>query len=159
MAQTTARPYTPTEERVGSFVIRYISRFNTWVYRLTGGRVFGTWLRGAPVGLLIHRGRRTGQTHTAPLLYLEDGKRVIVVASKGGMSKHPIWYLNLETNHDCEFEIGPTKRAMRARTASPEEKRSYWPRLVAMYPDYADYQARTTRDIPVVILEPRDAAA
>ena len=155
MPQTTARPYTPTEERIGSIAIHYIARLNTWLYRLSGGKVFGTWLRGAPIGLLIHRGRRTGEAHTAPLLYLEDGPRVIVVASKGGMSKHPLWYLNLQANPECEFEIGATRRSMRARTASPDEKRSYWPRLVAMYPDYADYQARTTRDIPVVILEPR----
>jgi deazaflavin-dependent oxidoreductase (nitroreductase family) len=155
MAETTARALTPTEERIGGFVIHYVARLNTWLYRLSGGRVFGTWLRGAPIGLLSYRGRRTGEWRTTPLLYLEDGDRVIVVGSKGGMSQHPWWYRNLQARPDCEFEIGSSKRAMRARTASDEERATLWPRLVAMYRDFADYQARTTRDIPVVILEPR----
>jgi len=154
-ATTTARPFTPTEERIGSVVIRYMSRLNAWAYRLTGGRLGGKWLHGAPIGLLTHRGRKTGQTHTSPLLFLEDGERLVIVASKGGMSKHPLWYLNLRANPDCEFQIGTTVRRMRARTATPEEKRAYWPRIVALNADFAHYQARTTRDIPVVVLEPR----
>lgn len=71
------------------------------------------------------------------------------------MSKHPLWYLNLRANPDCEFQIRTTVRPMRARTATPEEKRAYWPRIVALNADFAHYQARTTRDIPVVVLEPR----
>lgn len=77
-----------------------------------------------------------------------------MVASKGGMDHHPMWYWNLRANPDVEIEIGRERRRMRARTASAEEKREYWPRLCAIYPDWADYQARTKRDIPVVILEP-----
>jgi deazaflavin-dependent oxidoreductase (nitroreductase family) len=157
MAETNARPFTPTEERIGSFVIHYVAKLNTWLYRLSGGRVFGTWLRGAPIGLLGYRGRKSGAWRTTPLLYLEDGERILLVASKGGMSHHPLWYRNLEASPDCEFQIGSVSRKMRARTASDEEKQRYWPRLVAMYRDYADYQARTTRRLPVVILEPRQA--
>lgn len=159
MAQTTSRPFTPTEERIGSIVIRYTSRLNAWVYRRTGGKWFGTWLHGERIGLLTHRGRKSGQMHTSPLLYLEDGPRLVIVASKGGMSKHPLWYLNLTANPDCDFQIGSTSRPMRARTASPEDKQFYWPRIVALNGDFAGYQARTTRDIPVVILEPRDVRA
>ena len=151
----TARPLTPTEERIGSTFIHYVARLNTWLYRASGGRIFGTWLRGAPIGLLTYRGRKTGGTFTTPLLYLRDGERVLVVGSKGGMSHHPLWYRNLVDNPDCEFEIGIERRPYRARTGTPEEKKAYWPRLVAMYPDYDAYQARTDRDIPVVILEPR----
>ena len=151
----TARPFTPTEERIGSAVIHYVAKINTWIYRASSGKIFGKWLRGAPVGLLTYRGRKSGRTLTTPLLYLCDDERVLVVASKGGMSHHPLWYQNLVDQQDCEFEIGRERRAYRARTASPEEKRAYWPKLVAMYPGYADYQARTDRDIPVVILEPR----
>ena len=150
----TARPFTPTEERIGSFVIRYVSALNTWLYRMSGGKVFGTWLRGAPIGLLVYRGRKTGRTLTTPLLYLKEGERVVIVASKGGMSRHPLWYENLVAQPDCEFEIGRERKRYRARTVTPEEKKAYWPRLVAMYRDYADYQARTDRDIPVVVLEP-----
>ena len=155
MAETTARPYTAIEERIGSIAIRYMSRVNKLLYRLSGGRLFGTWMRGGAIGILGHRGRRSGQSFSSPLVYLPDGDRIIVIASKGGMSKHPLWYLNVQANPDCEFEIGATKRPYRARTASPEEKRAYWPRIVAMNPDFDGYQARTTRDIPVVILEPR----
>jgi deazaflavin-dependent oxidoreductase (nitroreductase family) len=155
MAQSTPRPYSAFEERVGSIAIRYMSRLNKIFYRLSGGRLFGRWMRGGAIGILGHRGRKSGQLFASPLVYLPDGNRVIVIASKGGMSKHPLWYLNLCANPDCEFEIGATKRPYRARTASPEEKRSYWPRILAMNPDFDGYQARTTRDIPVVILEPR----
>ncbi|MGH7899728.1 MAG: nitroreductase family deazaflavin-dependent oxidoreductase [Candidatus Binatia bacterium] len=149
------RPFTPTEERIGSFVIHYIAKLNTWIYRASGGKIFGRWLRGAPVGLLAYRGRKTGRALTTPLLYLRDGERVLVVASKGGMSHHPLWYRNLVDNPDCEFEIGSERRKYRARTVAREERTKYWPELAKMYPDYDDYQARTDREIPVVILEPR----
>jgi len=151
----TARPFTPTEEKIGSAFIHYVAKLNTWVYRASGGKIFGKWLRGAPVGLLNYRGRKSGRSLTTPLLYLADGEKILIVASKGGMAHNPLWYENLVAQPDCEFEVGSEKRPYRARTASPEEKRAAWPKLVAMYPDYADYQARTDRDIPVVILEPR----
>ncbi len=154
MAQPTIRPFTPTEERIGSVVVRVMSALNTWVYRLTGGRLGGRFLRGAPILLLTVTGRRSGQPHTVPLLYLEDGTDVLIVASKGGMSHHPGWYQNLEAHPQCEVEIGTTRRPMHSRRLIAEEKAAVWPRLCAMYPDYADYQARTTRDIPVLRLTP-----
>jgi deazaflavin-dependent oxidoreductase (nitroreductase family) len=154
MASTPPRPWTPSEERFGSVVVKLMSVLNVWVYRLTGGRLGGKFLRGAPVCLVIIKGRKTGEPHTIPLLYLGDGDDLIVVASKGGMSKHPVWYLNLEANPRCEVEIGRDRRPMVARRVSAEEKARLWPRLCAMYPDYADYQARTTRDIPVLRLSP-----
>lgn len=154
MAHTAPRPWTPAEERFGSIVVKAMSTANTWLYRLTGGWLGGTFLRGAPVCLVIVTGRKSGRALTVPLLYLADGKDVIIVASKGGMSKHPLWYLNLEANPRCEVEIGRTRRAMVARRVGSEEKAALWPRLCAMYPDYADYQARTTRDIPVLRLSP-----
>ena len=150
-----ARPFTPTEEKIGSTFIHWVARLNTWVYRASGGKIFGKWLRGAPVGLLSYRGRKSGRTLTTPLLYLRDGEKLVIVASKGGMSKNPLWYDNLVANPDCEFEIGAERKSYRARTASSEERQGYWPKLVAMYRDYADYQARTDRQIPVILLEPR----
>jgi deazaflavin-dependent oxidoreductase (nitroreductase family) len=157
MAERKLRPYTEREERLGMLVVKAMSKANVWAYRATGGRVGGRFLRGAPVLLLTTRGRRSGRPRTAPLLYLADGERVVVVASKGGMSEHPLWYRNLLADPDCEVEIGRERRAVRARVASAAEKRELWPGLVAMYRDYDDYQARTERDIPVVILEPRSA--
>ena len=150
-----ARPFTPTEERIGSSAIRWMSKLNTWAYRATGGKILGTFLGGAPVGILVHRGRKSGRELSSPLLYLRDGERIVLVASKGGMSKNPLWYENLVATPECEFEIGAERRAYRARTATADEKATFWPRLVAMYRAYDSYQARTDREIPVVILEPR----
>ena len=152
----SVRPFSKREEQIGHVVIKLMSAANTWIYRLTGGRIGGRFLRGAPVFLLTTRGRKTGQPRVSPLLYLEDGDDYIIVASKGGMSHHPLWYLNLEADPDCEIEIGTRRRKMRARRVGAEEKAALWPRLVAMYRDYDDYQQRTTRDIPVLRLQPRD---
>ena len=149
------RPFTPTEVAIANPVIRIMSRLNTWAYRLTGGWLGGTWLRGAPVMLMTVVGRKSGRKLTVPLLYLQDGERVVVVASKGGMDQHPLWYLNVSANPDVEVQIGNDVRAMRAHTADDAERAELWPKLVAMYRDYDDYQARTERKIPVVILSPR----
>ena len=157
MAEQTAakpRPIRGVEKQIVEVAIWIMSRLNTWIYRASGGRLGNKFLRGAPVCLVIVRGRKTQQLRTVPLIYLEDGRDLVIVASKGGMDEHPLWYRNLQANPDAEVEIGTSRRRVRARTASPAEKERLWPRLVAIYPDYADYQARTTRDIPVVILEP-----
>jgi deazaflavin-dependent oxidoreductase (nitroreductase family) len=155
MDKGTLAPYSPWQERIGSVVVKTMSRANAWIYRLTGGRVGGRFPGGAPVMLLTTTGRKSGEPRVAPLLYLEDGDRIVTVASKGGMSHHPLWYGNLVENPGVEVTIGKTTRRMTARTASADEKEAYWPRLTAMYPDYGTYQARTTREIPVVILSPR----
>jgi deazaflavin-dependent oxidoreductase (nitroreductase family) len=154
MAAKTPRPFTRREEKIGSAVIKVWSRLNTWAYRISGGRIAGRFPGGAPVLLLTTVGRKSGQPQTAPLLYLTDGDDYVVVASKGGMSHHPLWFKNLEANPRVEIEVGNRKVAATARRATATEKASLWPRLVTMYPSYADYQARTTRDIPVVILTP-----
>ncbi len=154
MATPTARPWTPTEERIGSVVVKMMSWLNVLAYRLTGGRLGGTFLRGAPVCIVTVIGRRSGEPYPIPLLYLKDGDDIVIVASKGGMSKHPVWYLNLVANPRCEVEIGRKRHSMLAREVTGPEKAAIWPRLVAMYPDYADYQARTTREIPVLRLSP-----
>jgi deazaflavin-dependent oxidoreductase (nitroreductase family) len=154
MGTPTARPWTPTEERIGSFAIGIMSTLNTWLFRASGGRLGAKFPGGAPVCLVTVTGRKTGATRTVPLLYLRDDDDVIVVASKGGMSQHPVWYLNLEANPRCEVESGRERRAMIARRVSVDEKAALWPRLCAMYPSYAGYQARTSRDIPVLRLTP-----
>ena len=141
--------------RVKPFLLA-MSAANRWVFRLTGGRLGSRFLRGAPVGLLTTTGRKSGERRTTPLIYLDDGERVVLVASQGGFPKHPLWYLNLAEHPDVEFELPRRpRRRYSARTADAPEKAALWPRLCAIYPDYADYQARTDRDIPVVICEPR----
>ena len=147
-------PFTPTQERVGNLVIRVMSSLNVWAFRWSKGRIGGRFLRGAPVLLLTSIGRKSGQPRTTPLLFLRDGERLVVVASKGGFSTHPLWYGNVEANPRVEVELAGERRAMLARRASDAEKQALWPKLVAMYRDFDDYQARTERDIPVVILSP-----
>lgn len=154
MSETRLRPWTPSEERWANVVIRLMTAANTWVYRLTGGRIGGKFLRGAPVCLLTTTGRKSGEPRTVALLYLEDGRDVILVASKGGMAKNPLWYSNLEANPDVTIQIGSAEQPMRARRVTDEEKQALWPRLVTMYRDFDDYQGRTTRNIPVVRLTP-----
>jgi deazaflavin-dependent oxidoreductase (nitroreductase family) len=154
MAETRLPPWTPTQERLATVVIRIMTALNVWAFRLTGGRIGSSFLRGAPVCLVTATGKRSGEPRTVALLYLADGDDVVLVASKGGMSHSPGWYHNMMANPQVEVEIGSAKRTMRARRASPAEKAALWPRLCAMYGDYDNYQARTTRDIPVVILSP-----
>ncbi len=155
MADTKLPPWTPTQERLASPIIRLMTVLNVWTYRLTGGWLGGTFRGGAPVCLVTTIGKRSGQPRTAALLYLVDGDDLVLVASKGGMSHSPAWYHNMMANPDVDVQIGSASRPMRARRASDAEKAALWPRLVAMYRDYDDYQRRTTRDIPVVILSPR----
>ncbi len=146
--------FTPAQERFGNVVIRIMSTLNVWAFRASKGRIGGRFLRGAPVLLLTATGRKSGQARTTPLLFLRDGERLVVVASKGGFSSHPLWFRNVEANPRVQVELGGERREMLARRASEAEKDALWPRLVAMYRDFDDYQARTDREIPVVILSP-----
>jgi F420H(2)-dependent quinone reductase len=148
------KPFTPAQERLGNVVIRVMSTLNVLAFRLSKGRLGGRFRGGAPVLLLTTIGRKSGERRTAPVLYLADGERFVVVASKGGFSKHPLWYKNLESNPNVEVELGSERQKMTAKRASDAEKRVLWPKLVTMYRDFDDYQARTEREIPVVILSP-----
>jgi deazaflavin-dependent oxidoreductase (nitroreductase family) len=134
-------------------VIRLVSAVHRLLYRASGGRLGGS-IRGAPVLLLTVRGRRSGKPMTLPLLYIVDGDRLVVVASKGGHPQHPAWFLNLAANPAVEVQRGPLQERRRARIATVEERSRLWPRAVECYPPYASYQARTKREIPLVVLEP-----
>jgi len=135
-------------------VTKPLSRASSWLYRLSGGRIGGRWLRGEPVMLLTTVGRKSGAPRTVPVLYLRDGENVVVVASGVGRSRHPVWYLNLEANSGVNIEIGTEEREMTARLATEEERAVLWPRLVEMYRGLDGYQLRTEREIPVIILSP-----
>ncbi len=105
--------------------------------------------------LLFTTGRKTGKKRTTPLLYLEDGENLVIVASNGGAPRHPAWWLNLEVDSEPQVRVEDRTLRVRAEEAKGEEKRRLWARLVEMYPAYEDYQRRTTREIPVVILRPQ----
>jgi len=123
-------------------------------YVETHGEQGHDW-NGVPCLVLITRGRQSRRLRRNALIYGKDGDRYIVVASYGGNRAHPCWYLNLAADPDVEIQVGPKLMRATARTASPEEKRRLWPSMTRIWPDYDAYQAKTTRDIPVVILEPQ----
>ena len=129
------------------------SAFHRVLYVTTNGAL-GRRLVGNDMLLLTTRGRRTGEAHTVPLLYLREGGRLLVIASYGGRAHHPEWYLNLLAEPEVTARVGARKLAVTARTASPSERDFWWPKVVAAYSDYAVYQQRTEREIPVVVLEP-----
>jgi len=147
-------PRTPKSSSPFWKLVNAGARANVAIYRASGGR-FGAHIGKAPVLLLHHIGRKSGKARVAPVLYLDDGERLVVVASKGGTDKNPAWFHNLMGTPDTDVEIGRERRSVRARRASDEERAALWPRLVEMYPQYADYQRQADRTIPVIVLEPR----
>jgi deazaflavin-dependent oxidoreductase (nitroreductase family) len=105
--------------------------------------------------LLTTRGRRSRKLRRRALIYGEDGDRYVVVGSQGGARKHPSWYLKLIANPEVDVQVGAEKFPARARPASPKEKPRLWRIMTSIWPEYDRYQTRTSRDIPVVILERR----
>ena len=134
---------------------KWATKVHSSLYRATGGKVGGR-LVGSPVLLLVTTGRKSGRRRTTPLLYMEDRDRYVIVASNGGAPTPPLWWLNLQANPDATVELGGRKTRVRASEAGGEEKRRLWKRLVAMYPSYENYQKRTDRVIPVILLEPSE---
>lgn len=140
---------------LGDRALAALSGFHRWIIRVSRGRL--GWRIGRLATVELHTtGRHTGRPRTtilsAPIV--EPG-RIVLVASKGGADRHPAWYLNLVADPEVVIDLRDERRALRARTATPEEKAELWPRVTAAYPGYAHYQERTRRDIPVVICEPR----
>lgn len=132
-------------------MVKALSTFHTTLYRATGGRL-GTRLVSNDMLLLTTSGRRTGTHHTIPLLYLRADDRLIVIASYGGRDKHPEWYLNLLENPAATVQTGTKRRPVHAETMTPSDRARWWPRVVDAYGDYAVYQGRTEREIPLVWL-------
>jgi F420H(2)-dependent quinone reductase len=137
-------------------VLRRLMKGHTVAYRATGGLV-GHRFPGAPPSLLLdHVGAKSGTRRTTPLTYLRDGDDFVIVASKGGNPRNPAWFHNLRAHPDVTIQVGSRRRPVHARVATHEERERLWPKVVETYGGYADYQRRTAREIPLVILEPRD---
>ncbi|MCW2880855.1 MAG: nitroreductase [Sphaerisporangium sp.] len=124
-------------------------------YRATEGEEGHDW-NGTTVLLLTTTGRNSGQQYTNPLIYQKHGDDYVVVASKGGDPKSPDWYHNLDVNPDVEVQVHGDRFRARARTATPDEKPEVWRLMTATWPQYDEYQTKTDREIPVVILERAD---
>lgn len=132
---------------------RRLSRLHIALYRASRG-LLGRRLVRNDMLLLTTTGSRTGRRHTVPLLYLHDDEKLVVIASWGGRPKHPQWYTNLVANPQVTVQVRAKRWKARARTASPDERAVWWPRVLAAYKGYRLYESNTDRVIPVVFLEP-----
>ncbi|HEY2596682.1 MAG TPA: nitroreductase family deazaflavin-dependent oxidoreductase [Chloroflexota bacterium] len=122
-------------------------------YVATDGAEGHDWRNGVPVLILTTTGRRTGRQRSTPLIYGRDGDAYLVVASQGGAPTHPAWYRNLQDNPEVAVQVRADRFAARARTAHADEKARLWKTMTTVWPAYDDYQAKTDRPIPVVVLE------
>jgi deazaflavin-dependent oxidoreductase (nitroreductase family) len=125
------------------------------VYRETGGERGYHWREGTTILLLTTTGHQSGQERTTPLIFREDGDSWVIVASKGGTPDHPAWYKNLQANPEAEIQVKDEQMPVRARTAEAGERQRLWERMVEVWPAYDEYQRKTDREIPVVVLERR----
>lgn len=140
--------------RLGPGAIHVVDAVTQRLYRATGGRI-GHRQLGWTFLLLTTHGRKTGRPYTHTLVYLRQAEELIIAASNNGADRHPSWYLNLRVNPPVLVQYGGHSGVFLARVASPEERRALWPRLVAYHPPFEHHQARTQREIPVVILMPQ----
>ena len=138
---------------MASLGFRILGGIHKRVYRLTGGKVGGR-IGKAPVLLLTATGRKSGQPRTQPLLYAQADEGYVLIASKGGADQHPLWYRNLQANPQAEVTIGRETQPVRARDAQGEERERLWRALADLYSGYDKYAQKTSRQIPVVVLEP-----
>jgi deazaflavin-dependent oxidoreductase (nitroreductase family) len=122
-------------------------------YVSSGGESGHEW-RGTQTLLLTTRGRKSGKLRRSALIYGEDGDRYVLVASKGGAPNHPSWYFNLTANPEVRIQVGAEEMAGKALTATGDERARLWAMMLGRWPDYAEYQKKTDREIPVVVIEP-----
>jgi deazaflavin-dependent oxidoreductase (nitroreductase family) len=141
-------PEEPVTDSPTGWVGRHIRR-----YVDSDGANGHEWRPGVFTLLLTTRGRRSGQLRRTALIYGRDGDHYVVVGSVGGSARHPAWYLNLTDHPEVEVQVGPERFRATARTATPEEKPRLWELMTSIWPAYEEYQRKTERDIPVVILE------
>jgi deazaflavin-dependent oxidoreductase (nitroreductase family) len=147
------RFYSRLSTSLGATGLRWTGRLNVPLYRASGGRIGGRVGR-APVLLLTTTGRKSGQRRTAPVVYLADGERWIVIGSNAGNERAPAWSLNLKANPAAEVEVGRRRTEVRARVAESEERADLWRKANEQLDVFDDYDARTSRDIAVFVLEP-----
>lgn len=148
------RFYSRMSHSLGTRGLRLVGKLNVPVYRLTRGRIGGRVGKG-PVLLLTTTGRKSGEPRTAPVLYLADGDRYVVINTNAGNAKTPAWSLNLRANPDAEVEVRGKRAKMRARIAEGEERADLWRRHMEQYSGWDYYESKLDREIGVFVLEPR----
>jgi F420H(2)-dependent quinone reductase len=150
--QAQTRKFTPRRERLLKLMRRGITGGNIWLLKISRGRIGNSFL-GTPTLLLTTIGRKSGQPRTLPLYYMEDGGRMILVASNAGTSQDPAWLLNIRAQPTVAVQVRGQKHTMLARIASEEEQQQLWPRLIAMFPWWQMMAERSQRAFPIVVLE------
>lgn len=154
---STARKAKPIDPRLNGVirsVMKLYTRLNVFVYRASSGRLMNRFPNGSPICLVAMTGARTGKRRIIPLIHIPHGDDVLLIASQGGMSTHPLWFHNLCAHPEVCITAGGRTRRMRARLAGSEEKARLWPTAVSVYPDFVAYQERTARDIPMFVCSP-----
>lgn len=141
--------------RISRAFPRLVGRVHRPILRLGRGRVAAS-KRGIPIGLLTTTGAKTGKHRAVPLMYYQDDDRYLVVASNGGLDRHPAWFHNLQAHREATFSVHGESRPVRARVVSATERDGLWPMLVRHNPLWAGFQQLTSRQTPVVALEPRE---
>jgi deazaflavin-dependent oxidoreductase (nitroreductase family) len=136
------------------WLLKFMTRAHNFLNRITGGKAFNT-LNGDEVCFITMTGAKSGRTITVPLMYVPHGDGVLLVASQGGAPKNPVWYNNIAAIPDIEVRHRNHTMTLRARLATAEEKPALWPVCDSHYAPFADYRARTSRDIPIFVCEPR----
>ena len=134
-------------------MVMLIFKIMVFLYNASGGRIGGK-LGKVPVLLLTTKGRKTGKQRTLPLIYIGDGSAYVVTASAGGADKHPGWFFNIRSNPQATIQVKDQRIKVTAEIAGPDKKPELWARLVEVGPNFAGYQKRTSREIPMVILHP-----
>lgn len=143
---------------ISKWLFRQFIRIQVYFYRRSGGKRMGR-LRGMPILLLTTVGRKTGKLRVTPVMYLIDGRNYVVTASNNGADEYPAWFLNLKSNPRITIEVDSMRQDVIAHQASMEDQSRLWPQLVERAPFFEDYQKRTKREIPMLILEPTDGKA
>ena len=156
---TPSRPLKPKQieslnsAKVGT-AIKWMSKAQTWIFKKSDGKLGNKFLKGSEVGILTTTGRKSGEPRDSPLLFLQEGSRIVLVASQGGRATNPMWYLNLVANPRVTFRTKAGVHELTARDATDAERDEYWPKLDAMYADFVNYRSYTDRKIPIVICDP-----
>lgn len=136
-------------------LMKAYTRFNVWVFKKTKGRLLKNFPGGYPICVVGMKGRKSGQRREVALIHLPYEENLLLVASQGGMNQHPTWYYNIVANPEIDVMVAGETKHYTARQVSDDEKRELWPHLLSLYPDFDEYQARTDRNIPVFMCEPR----
>lgn len=135
-------------------VMKFYTRLNVWVFKKSNGKLMNKFPGGAPICLVGMTGRKSGSRREVMLIHLPYGEQKLLVASQGGLDFDPVWYKNIIANPQVDIMAAGVQRHYSVQQATADQKRELWPHLLSLYPDFDEYQARTDRDIPVLICSP-----